>query len=333
MENCSDDSCRNCSYLTGSNNTPPHLLRYAIVHCCSILVFGAICNVVALWCVFTCTKTRPGVKILLCSMLATTLIMCLTTMPLGIEIVLSELLCDPTRMSIDVLIGLTLLYTIMVQMELFYIAALALLRAIAVWCPQRHTVEVRVSVAIVVSICIYSIATTLGVLTPFRLDLITDPLTMVAVRVIYCFLHSLLPVLFTLACYLSMMIAVRRNKRRLASSQHNTKCGRVIDQATRAMLAVFVSNVLLSLPHSIYHVFRPESFTLYLIIHVIFFLHIVVDPFVYVWFNLDHRQRVLGKIRAGLEKIRCRSSAASGATSVVSLESPLPSIPSTGTDQ
>lgn len=85
-------------------------------------------NLVALWCVLTCTKTRPAVKILLCSMLATTLIMCVIVMPFGIEVVLSELLCDPTRISQSVLIGLVLLYTVLVQMEQFYIASLAFFR-------------------------------------------------------------------------------------------------------------------------------------------------------------------------------------------------------------
>lgn len=123
---------------------------------------------------------------------------------------------------------------------------------------------------------------------------------------------------------------MRRNKRRLASGQHNTKvCGSVMDQATRAMLAVFISNLVLALPHSVYHIFRMRSFTVYIIIHVIFFLHIVVDPFVFVWFNLYHRQRVADKVRAALDKIRCWSSASRSAASILTLDSP----PSTQTDQ
>lgn len=129
------------------------------------------------------------------------------------------------------------------------------------------------------------------------------------------------------------MFQVKRNKRKLAASQHaaevtslrRNKCNldagehtttmkplrhikrnpaakqhvaTAMDEATRAMLAVFLSNFLFGLPQSIYNILYFEhKFFLYVIITSIFFTHLFVDPMVFVCFNRHHRRRVMKAIR------------------------------------
>lgn len=94
---------------------------------------------------------------------------------------------------------------------------------------------------------------------------------------------------------------VRRNKRNLAVKQNKATVTKVVDDATRAMLAVFISNLILGLPHSIYHIlpFDYRVFS-YVIMHSVFFTHLFVDPLVFVCFNQHHRRRILQALKFSL---------------------------------
>lgn len=91
---------------------------------------------------------------------------------------------------------------------------------------------------------------------------------------------------------------MRRNKHNLAASLNKRTATKVVDEATRAMLAVFISNLLLGLPHSIYHMmpFDYRVFS-YVIMHSVFFTHLFVDPLVFLCFNQHHRKRVLQALK------------------------------------
>ena len=105
----------------------------------------------------------------------------------------------------------------------------------------------------------------------------------------------------------SLSSQVIRNKRRLAATPDTARTGQVMDQGTRAMLAVFISNLLFGLPHSIYHIVPyPVHVIPYVSIHIVFYSHLFVDPLVFVCFNLHHRQRVLQALKAYLQWITCR---------------------------
>lgn len=71
-----------------------------------------------------------------------------------------------------------------------------------------------------------------------------------------------------------------------------------MDQATRAMLAVFISNLVFSLPHSIYHLMGKLPHYYSVIFHILFSAHFVVDPLVFIFVNLHHRRRVLALLAA-----------------------------------
>lgn len=128
---------------------------------------------------------------------------------------------------------------------------------------------------------------------------------------------------------------VWRNKRRLAASQHvATDAGQqvVMDQATRAMLAVFVSNLLFCLPHSIYHTLSQNfGVVSYVIVHCFFYTHLFVDPLAYLCSNLHHRRRVLHTLAFCTRWATCRHPASSPPHAASIL--PLHTTPPTSSDE
>lgn len=76
-----------------------------------------------------------------------------------------------------------------------------------------------------------------------------------------------------------------------------------MDQATRAMLAVFISNLVFSLPHSIYHLMGRLPHYYSVIFHILFSAHFVVDPLVFIFVNLHHRRRVLNLLAACTQRL------------------------------
>ncbi|KAG0713010.1 hypothetical protein GWK47_017192 [Chionoecetes opilio] len=66
-------------------------------------------------------------------------------------------------------------------------------------------------------------------------------------------LNTTLPVIITAAAYSVIIVIIQRNKRRLAGSQpQGQEATTTMDQATRAMLALFISNLVFGLPYSIF---------------------------------------------------------------------------------
>lgn len=109
--------------------------------------------------------------------------------------------------------------------------------------------------------------------------------------------------------HLSSTFQVWRNKRRLADSQEAVTTGgqQVMDQATQAMLAVFVSNLLLCLQHSIYHIATQDlRIVSYVIVHCIFYTHLFIDPLAYLCFNRHHRRHVLHTLAFSIPWVTCR---------------------------
>lgn len=76
----------------------------------------------------TCKKTRPAVKVLLCSVFVPLLLICLVALPMGAEIIFAVLHCDPDRTPEVYRTITVLLYSFLAQMELASIAALAIVR-------------------------------------------------------------------------------------------------------------------------------------------------------------------------------------------------------------
>ena len=86
---------------------------------------------------------------------------------------------------------------------------------------------------------------------------------------------------------------IRRNKCRMSAVRKTAAGTQVMDQATRAMLAVFISNLVLGLSHSLYMVSYDYQVFSYAIMHVIFFTHLFADPLAFLCCNMHNRRRVM----------------------------------------
>ncbi|XP_071546693.1 uncharacterized protein [Panulirus ornatus] len=294
---------------TGEGVEHPQLIKFAIFHCCTVFVVGAIGNGVTLWCIATCTRLQRAVKVLLASVFLPLLLICLVSGPITSQVLTAVLANDPYRFSRTFEIVHSLFYSALAQMVHVYIAAVSLFRAVAVWSPHRQAVKLRVAVAVVTCIFIYSVLVTVGMLGSMYLGYVQERSLKRTVTVLYFFLNTMMPILVTITCYGTMMFVVRRNKRRLANSQHSVKAHSACDEATRAMLAVFLSTLILGFPHSVYHMIEDPPMIYDIIFHILFSTHFALDPLVFVWFNRNYRKRTVEKMRLGLAWItRCSSS-------------------------
>ncbi|XP_050731456.1 uncharacterized protein LOC127006019 [Eriocheir sinensis] len=329
----------NCSvalnWTAFSGYVPDAVLQFYVFYCCAVFIVGTICSLVALWCVVSCPRTMLPVKVILCALFSTTLLMCLLMMPFMAHLSLHKLWCD-REISTSVLIVFIPGYVALNVMELFYIFVMALLRALAVWAPQRGGLSLRTAVVVVVGIGLYNLS--INMVGAAFWKQISSEYTGKVMLMVSNVLHYFLPMLLTLACYLSIIVTVKRNKRKLAANQHaaevtslrRNKCNNdasehttamtplrhsrcnpaakhhaatAMDEATRAMLAVFLSNFFFSLPNSIYNIwYFNHKFFSYVIMTSFFFTHLFVDPMVFVCFNQHHRRRVMKALRFYLSR-------------------------------
>ncbi|XP_047476938.1 uncharacterized protein LOC125030730 isoform X1 [Penaeus chinensis] len=285
----------NCSmnidhYPDNSTYVSYPLVVYGIVHNYLVFVLGTIANSVALWCISRCTKTNVAMKLLMMSVFASLLVICLITRPVMAERLIGILYCDMTRLDLRVLHGFTILYAFCAQFELAAIAVVAVCRAVAVWASNAHVLRLRVAVGAVVGIFIYSFATSVFLLGPMMANYIKDQEMANVANGVYFFLNTFVPIITTMSCYVAMIIAMRRNGRRMAKVQSSHS--RVVNNATRGMFAVFVSNLVFGIPHSVYHMLPRPSLSFSIIAHILFYTHFVVDPFVFMYFNHSYRRRV-----------------------------------------
>lgn len=304
--NCSGVICRCYEagiYYPDEPPTSRSLLIVAAVHLYAVAVLGTLCNGVAIWCVVTCKKTWQAVKVLLCGVFVPLLVLCLVTQPMKAEMVLAVLTCDPRNTPKIYRVITMIVYSFMIHMELASITALAIIRAVAVWSPQRHEVKLRVALTIVVSILVYSLLMALS--GTLGLDYLEAERAQRVLVFVYFLTNMMVPFLMTATSYALMIFAVRKNRRRLAACESKTGSGALLDQATRAILAVFISNMVFGFPHAVFHLFEEPSHTLDLSIHMLFYTHFVVDPLLFIWYNSNYRQQVWRATKAGWNTVIC----------------------------
>lgn len=93
------------------------------------------------------------------------------------------------------------------------------------------------------------------------------------------------------------MFQIRRNRRNLPAGQHTAATTQVLDEATRSMLAMFITHLLLVLPVSIYYnlpldVAYRDLFVV-ITMQMICSSNLFIEPTVFVYFNKQHRRRAL----------------------------------------
>ncbi|XP_045599438.1 uncharacterized protein [Procambarus clarkii] len=257
-------------------------------------------NGVAVWCVVKCPKTKPAAKVLLCSVFVPILVLCLVSKPALAEMLMAILTCDENRTPKTFRVVTSLLYSGLAQMELLSISALSVVRAVAVRSARRHILKLKTALLLVVIITFCSLLMAVGLLGSLTLGYLEGHQVRRGTSLLYFFLKTMLPFLITAVSYSFMMLVIYRNKRQMARSEQPTRGHSAVDQATCAMLAVFISNLLFGLPHAIFHLLDKPSHTADIIFHVLFYTHFIADPVVFVWCNRSYRRRVGERMHAGV---------------------------------
>lgn len=276
--------------------TPPASVWASFIVSHFIIVFGILGNALALWCVVTCTKTQRPMKVLLSSVFLSTLAVCLAMVPMIADAHRSLNTCLPlvvTDMRVHDIPRFVIV--IMVQIEVISIAAIAVIRGAAIWAPQNPTLGVGGAVVLVWVTCTYAILSTVVTAALVGLEQVSYGNNNTTATVLN-FVNVALPSLITAAAYILMILVIQGNKRHLVASQQE-KATTTMDQVTRAMLAVFISNLVFILPHSIYGLTGGHPYAIKAIFEAILLMHFVVDPLVYIYCNSDNREKVVSSMR------------------------------------
>ncbi|XP_053651562.1 rhodopsin [Cherax quadricarinatus] len=296
--NCSE-ACPNCNE---TGDIPqhflisPYLLLAALVHCWGVIILGFLSNVVALWCVHTCNKTKPAMKILLGCVFVPLLLLCVINSSVA-QYVTAILTCDLVTFSSTVIVVMHKMFDVLVQMEVISIAAVSFFRLKAIWSPHGRIVQMKTVVTVVTCVTLYTLLTTVGLMVPLGLGYLTAPGVKQGLTILFV-LNTFLPILATILCYTLMVFTMCRNQRRLASSQHSSSVHRA--DATRSMLAVFLSNLFFTSPVPLFYFQNDRTFTLEVTGWILFTTHFTMDPVVFVLFNPSFRHRVGERVGASL---------------------------------
>ena len=91
----------------------------------------------------------------------------------------------------------------------------------------------------------------------------------------------------------------------MAALQQQPRVTTAMDQATQAMLAVFISNLVFWLPSIIYIFVNQRTLYWDFMFGVILSTHLAVDPLVYMCVNTDHRDKVKSWARHVMQVMCC----------------------------
>lgn len=115
--------------------------------------------------------------------------------------------------------------------------------------------------------------------------------------------------------YFFLQMMVRRRKAE-QNSGLRPSCN---DQVNLAVGALILTNLLLDGPHIIVHILAiPSKDLAFILIHVVYRLHIALDPFIFIGLNLHYRRKIL---RRGLACCPACASLVGGTLATTTAES------------
>ncbi|XP_042223001.1 protein trapped in endoderm-1-like [Homarus americanus] len=202
------------------------------------------------------------------------------------------------------------------QVHIHTICALAFNRLLAVAYPMlyKQVMQQKKVIYYLIIIWVYSallwLPLTFGVFGQLEFDNVE---LMVSIKdnsgsrlkkAIHVFFTFILPTIFTSVCYVNMYIKVRHSRearlarRRCKSVTENAEDNVLRqwdDHVTRTIFVVFVVLLSCNLPHIVIHIYHLHNKfpTVWLLLHLIFWLQFCVDPIVYVTMSQQYRNATL----------------------------------------
>ncbi|CAL4085975.1 unnamed protein product, partial [Meganyctiphanes norvegica] len=285
---------------------PTGLAEYDAFHNCLLFVFGTLGNGCVLWCVRQCPKTPLPLKLMLASIYLPVAIICFfSTLPLVVFVIAKYKLCweinsviwHSTNISVMV-------YSAMAQVEIFSITAMATFRVFAVWSSTKFELTMDQLKWILPSLWLSSILESQIVIGIDVYEVVDIPMLL---SVIYYLPTVMLPLLYTLACYIAVFIKMRQHQQELNSMAASITSS-VSAQASRLVLMVFISNFMFGLPHAVFHVIPNPSIEVSFIVHIIYSIHFIVDPVVFFVFSENYRKVLWGQLKClSISGTKCSS--------------------------
>ncbi|XP_068216533.1 uncharacterized protein [Palaemon carinicauda] len=294
-----------CDFLRMRNNAARHnetdalrhIIEHSVFHAYVVCALGTIFNFVALCCIVTCDRTNSAVKFLLFCIFFSLLLLSLLTRPL-VSLNMSTFLKKDVKPVPEVLnTAVCILYVLLAEGEMWCIATVAVFRGCAIWSTRRRKLTLSTAVKVVASLYVFIISTNFGM----GYLLLKEHFTVIWVVVIYSICHIFLPLIVTVGCYGAMIFVVQKNKRQLLSM--DGKPSPSLDQATHAIMAVLILNLVIGLPHTIYHFLPTTTVQEDIYFHTLFSCHYFFDPMVFLGFNRSYRNKITGILCSCFSKV------------------------------
>ncbi|KAG0730424.1 hypothetical protein GWK47_028288 [Chionoecetes opilio] len=280
----------------------------AVINLGFVSVLGSIGNVYCVCCLYQCKRTKPAIRFQLMCVFSYMLACCLITQPIVSFIYYTSAFClYPIGPRVKFLFST--LNSIVLQLERASLATVAVFRMVAVCWPQRQTQwsRMKVVVPLQVGLVLYTVCGWLiyGALTGFMLlhgdgsvmhmNVFNAGSSIVKLNTAVYVLYYAVPFLVTLVASVIIIVRLRRQEQVMASGSDP-----FVTKVVRSTSLVILVNLVMDCPHLVMHLLQDVNIPS-VIIHMIFFHHLTINPVIFVATNSVYRQDALALLHRLLQ--------------------------------
>ncbi|XP_068220378.1 C-C chemokine receptor type 8-like [Palaemon carinicauda] len=267
----------------------------------TICLIGSICSAVSIWCLVGCQRTGRAVKIQLICTFGLQICICVVTLPFVTYLYYTHFFCLGNIVPKQLAFFFSILNSILLQGERLNFMVMAVYRVLAVLCPQQYQKLATMNVAISLQVGIFLI-----IIPPWivlcivkNFDFSDESGNVMRlhfeqkgssnfIMALYG-VNYILPFIITFIAYTLMIISVVRQNHFVRT--HARRRTKTMDHVASTIRFVILTNILLDGPHVVFHLL--EGFDLATIVtHMAFFLHLVLDPVIFIGMNQNYRREV-----------------------------------------
>ncbi|XP_064120650.1 uncharacterized protein LOC135225248 [Macrobrachium nipponense] len=267
-------------------------------------IFGAIVNALSLWCLWKCHRTCCAIKLQLALVFILLFLSATVILPGKGWINYLDFHCLGEKIEDSTTIFFLFASGFILQLERMNISSVAIYRFIAVKFPQLYKRMTQVKVVAVLEVIVFiyiSIPYLIGFTQPMTVARFEDgnhyvkfgqgnsTVAKVVFR-IYSY-NFLIPFLITLTAYSLMAIILYQ--------KFKTKTLGQTDHVTFTIQLIILIDLVLDAPHAIAHFTRAERSNM-TIVHMVFHMHLIIDPLIFLFLNPHNRRVVVETARGSL---------------------------------
>ncbi|XP_047469362.1 uncharacterized protein LOC125025411 [Penaeus chinensis] len=218
-------------------------------------------------------------------------VVCLVAMPGHIITNYWTIIC--WQINDGTVLAFVIFYSVSVNIVRNYYTLLAIYRFLAVCFPIRYKQFSRWTVVtgavVSATVCVVLSWSTLFIIQDYSSVDLNNPSSYYMGRIQYCLL-LVIPFAATVIAYFAMVLFMLYKKFFMTQPQGLHRP----DQIAKSVSILILMNLLLDVPHLTVHLTYTSSKAVsFIVVHMIYRLRFVFDPFLFVWLNVRYRQRVL----------------------------------------